>query len=52
MVATFNFGSVYIQKKDITLIESNQKLPLLYTTCRPDLIHIPIKMHENIHNGY
>ena len=46
---------MYIQKnkqKDITLIESKQKLPLLYATCRPDLIHIPIKMHENIPNGY
>ena len=28
------------------------KQSLLCTTCRPDLIHIPIKLHEDILNCY
>ena len=32
--------------------QSNRKLPLLYATHRPDLIQIPIVLHEDIPNGY
>ena len=40
--------SIKNNQRDITRKQNNRKQPLLYLTCRPDLIHIPIKLHEDI----
>ena len=39
-------------KRGITLKQRNGKQPLLYMTHCSDLILIPIKLHEDILNGY
>ena len=43
--------SIQNNQRDITLKETNWKQPLLHKTCGPDLIHIPIKLHEHIPNS-
>ena len=41
-----------INPRGITRKLGKGKQSFLCVTCRPDLIHIPIKLHEDITNGY
>ena len=41
-----------INKRGITWKLRKREQSFLCATCRPDLIHIPIKLHEDILNSY
>ena len=53
---------MYIQKSNdnnndpdqrgITQNQINRKQPLLYFSCRPELIDIPFKLYKHIHDKY